>query len=249
MSEREKKKINRNSLIRLLLLTGILILAGFLVWQTFGDMIPTLLRLLKRGDEAAIEAYIEKEGFWRGALTVVLLSALQVASVVFPGIAIQIAAGVIFGRWKAFLMCYTGFVLGNLLVFLIARRMGGHIAGIVTIDKKDSWIRDKMRSAHPVFVVALCDMLPGLPNGIVPYVAARSPIRAREFTLAVAGVSWIQILLNCSAGGFLQEGEFGYMALTIIVQLVIFVFVIWKRKWIISLIPGGKPSDGKKRRS
>ena len=232
--------INKKSLIRLLLLTGILILACVLVWLAFGDMMPTLLRLLKKGDEAAIEAYIQEEGFWKGAVTVMLLSVLQVASVVFPGMAIQISAGVIFGGLRAFLMCYTGFVLGNLLVFLVARRMGSHIAGLVTVNKKDSWIREKMRSANPVFVAALCYMLPGLPNGIVPYVSARSTMRFGEFFLAVAGVSWIQILLNCSAGGFLQEGEFGFMALTIIVQVVIFVFVIWRRKWIISLIPGRK---------
>jgi uncharacterized membrane protein YdjX (TVP38/TMEM64 family) len=137
-------------------------------------------------------------------------------------------------------MCYTGFVLGNLLVFLVARRMGGHISDLVTINRKDSWIRDKMRSAHPAFVVALCDLLPGLPNGIVPYVAAQSAIRTRDFFFAVAGVSWIQVALNCAAGGFLQEGEWLFMAMTILVQIVLFAVVILKRKWIISRIPGGK---------
>lgn len=233
-------KSNRKSLIRIALLTGMLLLAGFLIWAAFGDMIPTLARLLRRGDEAAIEAYIQEEGFWKGAVTVVLLSALQVFSIVFPGLAIQIAAGVIFGGVRAFFMCYTGFVLGNLLVFVIARRMGTHIQGLVTINRKDSWIRDKMRSAHPSFVVAICDLLPGLPNGIVPYMAAQSRIRLRDFLLAVAGVSWIQIMLNCAAGGFLQEGEFFFMTLTIVIQVVIFVLVILKRKWIIARIPGGR---------
>ncbi len=236
----DRGKSNRKSLIRIALLAGMLLLAGFLIWSAFGDMFPTLARLLRRGDEAAIEAYIQEEGFWKGAVTVVLLSALQVFSIVFPGLAIQIAAGVIFGGVRAFFMCYTGFVLGNLLVFVIARRMGTHIQGLVTINRKDSWIRDKMRSAHPAFVVAICDLLPGLPNGIVPYMAAQSRIRLRDFLLAVAGVSWIQIMLNCAAGGFLQEGEFFFMALTIVIQVVIFVLVILKRKWIIARIPGGR---------
>ena len=236
----DRGKSNRKSLVRIALLAGMLLLAGFLIWAAFGDMLPTLARLLRRGDEAAIEAYIQEEGFWKGAVTVVLLSALQVFSIVFPGLAIQIAAGVIFGGVRAFFMCYTGFVLGNLLVFVIARRMGTHIQGLVTINRKDSWIRDKMRSAHPAFVVAICDLLPGLPNGIVPYMAAQSRIRLRDFLLAVAGVSWIQIMLNCAAGGFLQEGEFFFMALTIVIQVVIFVLVILKRKWIIARIPGGR---------
>ena len=240
MEELKRKKTTAGSVKRILLLSALLAAAVLLIWLAFGDMFPTLFRLLRRGDEAAIEAYIEREGFWRGAVTVILLSMMQVASIVFPGIAIQIAAGVIFGTGKAFLMCYTGFVLGNLLVFLTARRMGGHISDLVTINRRDSWIRDKMRSAHPVFAVALCDLLPGLPNGIVPYVAAQSKIRTRDFILAVAGVSWIQVALNCAAGGFLQEGEWLFMAMTILVQLVIFAGVILKRKWIISRIPGGK---------
>ncbi len=238
-------KVNRRGLERLLLLTGILVLAAVLIWLAFGDMFPTLLRLLRRGDAEAIEAYIERNGFWRGALAVVLLSALQVFSVVFPGLAIQIAAGVMFGGPRAFLMCYTGFVLGNVLVFLLARRMRGHVKELVRIDRRDSWIREKMRSANPAFVVAICDLLPGLPNGIVPYVASRSKISTRDYFLAVAGSSWIQILLNCAAGGFLQDGEFFYMALTIAVQLVIFAVVILKRKWIIARIPGGRTETEK----
>ncbi|MBO5565155.1 MAG: hypothetical protein J5935_06030 [Lachnospiraceae bacterium] len=48
---------------------------------------------------------------------------VQVISIVVPGIAVQIAAGIIYAWWKAFFACYIGFVCGHALVFFIVRRI------------------------------------------------------------------------------------------------------------------------------
>ena len=63
----------------------------------FKFLFPGLWPLLKAGDEKGIQLYLESEGFLLGWLLTILLSALQVMSVVLPGLPIHIAAGLIYG--------------------------------------------------------------------------------------------------------------------------------------------------------
>ncbi len=222
-------------IIYILILTGVV----WLVWTVFGDSLPEYFRLLEAGDEAAIEAYINEEASWKGMLTIVILAALQVVSIVFPGFAIQIAAGVIYGWFRSFLLCYFGFLLGNMGVFLFVRRMGSQIAGFAPQRNKGRWLRQRLSTTRPEFVVAFVNMLPVLPNGIIPYIAAGSSISVPGYLGAIAVGCWFQILLNCIAGGFIKNGDYLFMVLAIGVQLLIIAIAAWKRKEIMALIPGG----------
>lgn len=223
---------------------GVLAVAVLLIWFAFGDMIPQYLKLLRGGDEKEIELFINREASWKGPLSIIVLAALQVVSIVFPGFAIQIASGVIYGWFHSFLMCYFGFLLGNLLVFFFARRMGNQIAGFAPVKKnKNSWIKEKLKTTKPEFVVAFVNLLPILPNGIIPYIAAGSSITTLHYFIAIAVTSWIQIFFNCLAGGFIKHGQYLFMVLALGFQISVLIFVTLKRKWLMSLIPGGDESE------
>ncbi|MEE1114229.1 MAG: hypothetical protein UHN88_04045, partial [Eubacterium sp.] len=47
-------------------------------------------------------------------------------------------------------------------------------------------------------------------------------------------------LFNCLAGGFLKNGQYLFMVLALSLQVGLLVLVTFKRKWIMSLIPGGR---------
>ena len=229
---------------RLLILIGLVVLSVILVWEAFGDTIPTYFRLLREGDQTAIRDYVAREAAWKGIFTIIALSALQVVSIVFPGFAIQIASGAIYGWWQSLLMCYSGFLIGNILVFQLARRMGSEIQGFAPKKKTaTSWVKDRMKTTRPSFVVGLLNLIPLIPNGIVPYMAAGSSISFPGFVGAIAVTSWLQILFNCLAGGFLKNGQYGFLALAIGLQVVLVILVTWKRKTIMSWIPGGADMD------
>ena len=242
-----KKEDNRSFLQkygRLLALIVVIVLAILLVWAAFGDSVPTYFRLLREGDEEAIESYVARESAWKGVATIVVLSALQVVSIVLPGFAIQIASGVIYGWWQALLMCYTGFIIGNIIVFCVVRRMGSEIRGFAP-QKKDraSWIQDKMKTAHPGFVVCLLNLIPLVPNGIIPYAVAGSSISFSDYVKAIMITAWEQILLNCLAGGFLKNGQYGFMIGAIGIQILLVIVVAWKRDAIMAKMPGGADTD------
>ena len=229
---------------RLIILIALLVGAVILIWYAFGDSIPAYYHLLSEGDEQEIESYVSHTAQWKGVLTMILLSAMQVVSIVFPGFAIQIAAGAIFGWWKALLMCYSGFLLGNLGVFRVARRMGSEIAGFTPKKKpRNTWMRTKMRGTRPSFVVGLLNLIPLVPNGIVPYMAAGSSITTGGFIGAIMATSWLQILFNTLAGNFLKNGQYFFMVLAIGFQVILVIVVAKNRQKIMAWLPGGGDRD------
>ena len=86
-----------------------------------------------------------------------------------PGMAIQVAAGLIYGWLEGFLMCYFGFVLSNLCVFLFARRMGSDRIKDVSMSPTSQWLMEKLNGTKPQFMVVIACMVPAIPNGIIPY--------------------------------------------------------------------------------
>ena len=118
----------------------VIIVVAILIWFAFGNKIPGLIPLLKEGDSQKIADYLAQETGIRGVIAVILLQAIQVASIVMPGMAIQVAAGLIYGWLEGFLMCYFGFVLSNLCVFLFARRMGSDRIKDVSRSPTSQWL-------------------------------------------------------------------------------------------------------------
>ena len=183
------------------------IVVAILIWIAFGNKIPGLIPLLEEGDGQKIADYLAQETGIKGVIAVILLQAIQVASIVMPGMAIQVAAGLIYGWLEGFLMCYFGFVVSNLLVFMFARRMGSGRIKDVSMGRMSQWLMERLDGSKPQFMVVIASMVPAVPNGVIPYIAAKTQITAREYVTAVAMGSWLQILTSCMAGQFIIEGK------------------------------------------
>ena len=251
--------ISRKILLEITLsLVLVSILALSLVLWLAGDSVEGLAAHLLTRDEQVIAAYLKQEGIWRGLLSVMVIEIVQVISIIIPGSAVQAAAGIIYVWWEAFLACYIGFICGHSLTFFIVRRTrawnGKFVEKFVKSSEAEASLEDelllpatkrglvygmmrKMRTSNPVFVVMLSCFTPGLPNGFIPHIAARTGITGRGFVLAVAASSWLQILCNCLAGHFLLRGNYTFMALSIIVQLIVTLLIAQKREWLLERIP------------
>ena len=215
----------------------VVIAVAILIWFAFGDKIPGLIPLLKEGDSQKIADYLAQETGIKGVIAVILLQAVQIASIVMPGMAIQVAAGLIYGWLKGFLMCYIGFVVSNLCVFLFARKMGSDRIRDVSMGRTAQWLLEKLNGTNPKFMVVVANMVPASRNGIIPYIAARTDITAIDYVKAVAMGSWLQILLSCLAGQFIISGKWLYTVLTVVFQFVVVVIILWKREWFLERIP------------
>lgn len=213
----------------------VIVLIFMLAWKFFGPKFSTIIEMMKRGDEEEIGTYLRSQGEWKGLLSIFVMTVLQVISIFIPGIAVQVAAGMCFGWWKAFIMTYTGFIFGHGLVFYAARRLGNRLYEILELDKKDNPLEAKVNHYSPTFVLMLAYLIPGIPNGFIPYFASRLDIRAYSFLEAVAGASWIQVLLNCIAGHFLVRGDILFMILSFALQIVVILLIYFNRNFFLEM--------------
>lgn len=225
-----KKQVDKKNIFQIAIAVGAVIVLAFLTWQLFGDMLPDIIRLVKNGDQDAIAKYIEQQGAWRGLLSIFLLSIIQVISVVIPGIIIQFTAGMIYPWWEAFLAAYSGFVLANVLVFAFAKAFRHQVHAD---QKKAGWIISTVNKYDPAFVFALACLVPGIPNGVIPYFAAAAKLTVGEYAASVAISSWIQILSNCVAGHFLIRRQFVFTILSFVAQIAIIFIAGVNRKKIL----------------
>ncbi|NCB34042.1 MAG: TVP38/TMEM64 family protein, partial [Erysipelotrichia bacterium] len=206
----QKKKGIFQTVVFAIIIVCVFLLIFWLIWCMLSQMFPELLSLLSSGNQQAISDYISHMGAWKGMLMVYLISILQVVSIFIPGIVIQLSAGLVFPWPIAFSLCYLGFVTGNVLVFFVARRLGNRVLNKLPIMTKMQWLKDNTDPRKMVFYFALACLVPGVPNGVIPYAAATTSIRGKGFAIAILASSWVQILSNCVAGHFLIRAEYLY---------------------------------------
>ncbi|MGM9940830.1 MAG: TVP38/TMEM64 family protein [Bulleidia sp.] len=217
----EEKNKKHRKLTMLLMICVMLVLAGLLVYAVFGKQIVEIVGMLQRGDQDEIMTYLSSQTSVQGYFCLFLLSLIQIVSIVFPCLVVQVAGALIFGWWKAFLLCWAGFVAGNMIVFVVMRIFGKGVSFAFDRSFSDSWLIRTLNSHDPIFAVAMACMIPGIPNGIIPYIAANTAIRTRDFFYAISLSSWIQVVLNCIAGGFLAQGRYVEVAVAFLLEFVI----------------------------
>lgn len=208
-------------------------LIAVLVYQFFHGTVKEMIVLLEHGNKDELFAYLQSQNEIEGLFSIFVLTILQVISIFFPGMIIHVVAGVIYGWWKAFIACYVGFLFANGIVFYLARRFSWLMQSVLNLEKKDSWIMLQINKTKPSFVFALACMIPGIPNGLIPYIASRSDIRLLTYLKAVCVSCWMQILSNCIIGHFLIRGEYTYMFISFVVQLCIILLALYKRDWFL----------------
>ena len=171
------KQTGKNTLI--LLMICVVVFMAYIVYKTFGNQIVELFHLLEHGDQEELKAYLEAQSTVGGFVVLWLICVMQVVSIVFPSMVIQVA----------------GFGSGNVIAFKIGRLFKKNIATLIHKEgEKENWIIQKINQGHQIFVVAIACMVPGVPNGIIPYLSAQTTITAKEFSIAVAASSWLQAL-------------------------------------------------------
>lgn len=191
---------------------------------------PEILQLLKKGDEAELQAYLEEAGK-SGIIILILLQILQTITIVFPGIPIYMCAGIVFGNLKGTLICYLTYVISNAIIFLVSRRMG-EAADELFPNKKELAVEEMLKNTkHPKMLVGALCMLPAIPNGIIPHLAAKSNIKFKEFVFAVAIGCAPGIFLFVFCGQLILLGQYWVLPALIIVGGIIgIVFFINKKK-------------------
>lgn len=202
------KNLKTKKRLTLLVFVGVLAVSALLIYETFRILLPGLWTVFRDGNEEALSEYLRRTGTVRSFLILWFLSFVQVVAIVIPAMPVQLAAGVAYGPWKGFLSSFSASVLANMLVFLIARHTDELVNTLAQGHPRIERLLDSVRASRdPWFYTILAFMTPGLPNGIIPYAAARAHMTPQAFLKAIFLALPVPTLLTCAAGGFILSGD------------------------------------------
>ncbi len=102
----------------------------------------------------------------------------------FPGSALTLAGGALYGLWPGLLLNWSGAVLGATLAFLLARRLGREF--VARRLKGRAAALDAGAGQHGFRAILLLRLVPLVPFNAVNYGAGLSAVRPRDYVAASA---------------------------------------------------------------
>jgi uncharacterized membrane protein YdjX (TVP38/TMEM64 family) len=189
------------------------------------DLIPLMKSVVSHIKyETVISSELRQLGV-KGVIILISLGALQIVSAIFPALPIQILYGVTYGVIYGTVISIAGVMLGNVLIFVLVRRMKfvfhfsfhPHNKG----KKKSKWDFAFLKNSEKIRLMAfLLFLIPGIPNGVLQYLFANVP----------------SVLMNILIGDRLSAGDLT-TSLIILGGIAAFsVITIRKRKQIMKYI-------------
>ena len=229
---RQIQPSRRNNVLRVLVLIAAFVVVLSIILLSLNAILPGFADVLEHGDQQELVHYIRNFGSVGGVLLALLLQIVQIISIFFPGGPIQIAIGVVFGTLWGFIICHVGYVLANIAVFFSARRLGNRLDQLFSgNDASESRFRFITESQHPGFVVALACLIPMLPNGLVPYIAARTKITTLQFFFSVyLGSIPTLLMLNAIGNKLLHEDYLSVALLCAVLVIGVALLYLFRKR-------------------
>ncbi len=232
-------KVNKNKILKIVINTAMIAVIAILLYISINSVLPGFIDTLAEGDEAALQAYLQTFSSFDGYLVGFLLQFIQIITIVLPSVPIQIATGFIFGTWRAFIICYTGYVSANAVVFIAGRALNGGLEKLLPTSGSKSVSSGKaqklMDSKYPAFTVFLASILPIIPNGAIPYAASKTKMKFSSFIIAVAVGCIPTVYTVCAVGGKLNGFDYITAALTFLPLFVLVGILFWQKNNLIAL--------------
>ncbi len=131
-------------------------------------------------DPLPLQLWLSDLGPW-ASLAFLVLQIVQVLLFWIPADVVQMAAGMVFGVWYGTLLNVVGVTLGNILAFLLARRLGK--AWIERWLSQHHFSTFQSLTRHPRLDLILGGvfLLPFLPKDILCYFAGLSNLKLWRF--------------------------------------------------------------------
>ena len=226
---------NKKNIDKILIVVFLLILIFMIV-----QMFPLLEDVLEnRKDEESVVSTVDALG-WRGPLSLVGLSALQVIFPLIPAAATGVLTGLTYGVVWGPVIIFGGLVLGNLFVFFTMHRIDELRAGRIRKKSVHSGTFSKENLAKikkPEIVAFFLFMIPFI-SGAGPYLFAETNVKLWKYIVAVVLGSLPTTILYVFLGDRISQGSYTTVIITASVFIAAVIVILIFRKKIINMIIG-----------
>ncbi|ETA80737.1 TVP38/TMEM64 family protein [Youngiibacter fragilis] len=221
---------------------GISMLVVMLIIAAIVILVINLLPLLRTisdhiADEEALSREIREYGT-KGVVIMAGLQVLQIITIVFPSAAVQILAGLTYGILNGLVICIAGYVAADTLIFILVRRIGATFDFHITKPKWRVRLDESILKNADSFgwIAFMMYLIPGIPNGILPYIFARSSIPLPRFLLLNIVALSPSILMCSIVGERIAKGDYITAAAVTFIQIMLAVLGYVFRDRIIGYI-------------
>lgn len=196
-----KKRTTAAAVIGLLGILAAVILTILLFLKGLNSCFPGIWEALISGDTKGMQACVTGQRKSYAAGLMWLLTFVQVLSVVIPAMPVQLAAGAALGTGLGFAVCYSGAIAANITAYWIARRISGLLCRVAEERPKiGSMLNSLSINENRTYYTVMALLVPGLPNGVIPYAAVNSGVKFHMFVAALIIALPLPGYLTCAAG-------------------------------------------------
>ena len=222
-----KQKQSKKAAATLLAPVLVLIIAIALVVELLRIYVPDVWAAFSSGDENALQACFAGQNTAYSAGLLWLLSFVQILSVILPAMPVQLAAGIVLGPWLGTAVCLTACIAAHLAVFRAASRTKQRLLTLGSASPKLEKARNLLTSAkNRTYYTVILLLVPGLPNGIIPYAAAYAGMGQQRYLLALLLSLPLPTFATCLAGNLVLSGDW-WLSIAILAALYAIVGILF----------------------
>lgn len=238
--------LNKKILIYAAFIAVALIVITVLVvfWQQFLHILSSFV-IQER--YSSIGEYIREYGVL-GMFIIIALQMFQVIITVLPSEPVQLAAGICYGTFGGSLLCLTGVIIGNQIMYLFIRNMH-YIFTSKKRRRQQEELKRKIEGSNRnlIWMFMLLYITPAIPFGLICIIICSTGLKWWKYTLLTSLCPIIPITFSVFAGSAVVSSSPQGSAIMMIVIVVIVITVLFNRHRMVALLFRPKRRDYEKR--
>ncbi len=241
-------KINSKKKIKIwLAIAFAVIFAGLMVFLFSGDNL-LILKSLFDDDISRDEVRENLSGLgYKGRVTIVILSMLQVIFTFVPSEPVQVLSGMSFGFWEGGAICIFGVVLGNVIIYILYKIYGQRLTQFFE-DNVDFDFELARTSTKITLIILILYVLPAIPYGLICFFAASLNIKFPKY-LILTTIGTIPSELMGVIFGDVALTSSWIISIAVLIVLIILLILLFKYKsWVFQKINDFMRDDNAKSR-
>ena len=223
MALTKKKKLK---IYTALALIALLVGLAFFLFSDGG--IEILKTVFTRGiTKEEVRESLEQFG-WKGYITLGFLSMLQVVFAFLPAEPVQVISGLSFGLLKGCLICLSGVVLGNTLIYILYKIYGNKLTEYFKTNAEFDF--ELARKSNKIaLIVFILYFLPAIPYGMICLFTASLDTKYPRYILLTTFGSIPSILIGVGLGELAISSGW-IVSLAVFAVLVALLVILFKNR-------------------
>ncbi|MBE7091204.1 MAG: hypothetical protein E7363_04745 [Clostridiales bacterium] len=165
---------------------------------------------------------------WRGYVTLGLLSMLQVVFTFLPAEPAQVVSGITFGFWWGSLICFSGVVLGNTIIYVLYKIYGNKLTQYFQTNAEFDFDAAR-KSKRVALIILILYFLPAIPYGIICLFAATLNIKYPKYIVLTATGALPSIFIGVGLGHMAMSLSW-ILSLVVFLVLVLLLIILFKNR-------------------